>query len=31
MAPVEDVEALYPEEALAFRCWTAALDACVRR
>jgi hypothetical protein len=29
--PLEEVEAIYPEEALAYRCWTAALDACIRR
>jgi hypothetical protein len=29
--PLEDIEAMYPEEALAYRCWTAALDARVRR
>jgi hypothetical protein len=27
----DDIEALYPEEALAWRCWVAALDARVRR
>lgn len=25
--PADEVEAMYPEEALAWRCWTAALDA----
>ena len=29
--PADEVEAMYPEEALAWRCWTAALDARVRR
>ena len=29
--PADDVEAMYPEEALAWRCWVAALEARVRR
>jgi hypothetical protein len=29
--PAEELEAMYPEEALAFRCWIAALAARVRR